>query len=78
MASLTVPIRWKLAEVMARYRISGKALAEELNVRDATVSNLKNCDTIPRIDGERINQLCQALSKLAGTKIRFCDLYEEN
>lgn len=77
MASTTISIRWKLAEVMARYRITGKALAEELDMTEASVSNLKNSQTIPRIDGERIEQLCEALNKLAKAKIRFADLYEE-
>jgi DNA-binding Xre family transcriptional regulator len=77
MASTAVSIRWKLAEVMARYRIAGRALAQELDMTEASVSNLKNSQTIPRLDGEKINTLCKVLTKLAGTKIRFADLYEE-
>lgn len=70
-------IRWRLKEVMARYDITGVDLARELGVRDATVSNLKTAKTMPRVDGYRIEDLLKALSKLANTKIRFSDLYEE-
>lgn len=70
-------IRWRLKEVMARYDVTGVALAEELGVRTASISNLRRSSTMPRIDGKRVNDLCKALSKLAGTKISFADLYEE-
>ena len=70
-------IRWRLKEVMARYDITGVDLAQELGVRDATVSHLRKAKTMPRLDGKKIEELCRALSKLAKTKIRFSDLYEE-
>ena len=71
-------IRWKLNEVMARYRITGVALAKELGVRDATVSNLRTSETMPRIDGKKAEELTNALTKLANTTIRFTDLLEES
>ena len=77
MTVVSVTIRWKLNEIMARYRITGVDLAKELGIRVESVSNLRNSETIPRIGGERIQDLCQALSKLSKTKIRFSDLYEE-
>ena len=70
-------IRWKLNEVMARYRITGAALARELQVRDATVSNLRTSESMPRINGEKIEELTTALTKLAETPIYFSDLFEE-
>jgi len=73
----TPMIRWRLKEVMARYDITGVDLAEEMGVRSATVSNLRTSKTMPRLDGKKIEDLCLALSKLAKTKIRFSDLYEE-
>lgn len=75
-ATLTV-IRWRLKEVMARYDIKGIDLAKELGVREASISNLRNSSTMPRMDGNRIDELCKALTKLAGRKINFADLYEE-
>lgn len=77
MTTAPVMIRWKLNEVMARYKITGVDLAKELGIRVESVSNLRNSETIPRIGGERIQDLCQALSKLAQTKIRLSDLYED-
>ena len=70
-------IRWRLKEIMARYDIKGTALAKELGVREASISNLRNSATMPRVDGKKIDELCQALSKLANKKITFADLYEE-
>lgn len=70
-------LRWKLKEVMARYDIQGVDLAKEMDVRTATISNLRNSKTIPGIGGEKINRLTNALSKLSNTVISFDDLYEE-
>lgn len=69
--------RWKLREIMARYNITGVALAKELNLTTVAVSNMRQSDTIPRVDGERIEKLTKALSKLAQTRITFYDLFEE-
>ncbi len=77
MTVTSLMIRWKLKEVMARYDITGVDLAKELGVNEAAVSNLRNSKTIPRIGGAKIQNLCKALCKLAGTKIKFADLYEE-
>lgn len=70
-------IRWKLKEVMARYDITGVDLADELRVRTATISNLRRSKGMPRLNGEKIDELTAALSKLSGTKIYFHDLYED-
>ena len=70
-------IRWRLKEVMARYDITNIDLAEELGVRKASVSNWRTSKTLPRLGGERFDEICKALSKLAGRKIRFSDLFEE-
>jgi DNA-binding Xre family transcriptional regulator len=58
-------IRWRLNEVMARYRIKGSDLAERLELSTNAISRLKNAKTMPRIDGDRLNTLCNALNKLA-------------
>ena len=77
MATITQMIRWRLKEVMARYDIKGKELAEELGVNYSAVSNWRTSKTIPRIGGERIDEICNALSKLARKKIGFFELVEE-
>lgn len=69
--------RWKLREIMARYNITGVALAEEMNITPVAMSNMRRGDKMPRLDGERIEKLTTALSKLANTKISFYDLFEE-
>jgi len=71
-------IRWKLKEVMARYDVTGVSLAQELNLQEASISHLKKSKTIPAIGGDRIENLCKALSKLSGQKIKLIDLYEED
>ncbi|MGK7948263.1 MAG: helix-turn-helix domain-containing protein [Xenococcaceae cyanobacterium] len=77
MAVITKMIRWRLKEVMARHDIKGKELAEELGVNESAVSNWRTSKTIPRIGGERIEEICGALSKLAKKKISFIELVEE-
>lgn len=58
-------IKWRLREVMARYRIKGIDLAKEMGISTNAVSNLRNSDTMPRLDGDALNNLCNALNKLA-------------
>lgn len=70
-------LRWRLKEVMARHSIKGYLLAKELSMRAESVSYLRNAKKMPKLDSDRIEKLCRALSKLAEVKIRFADLYEE-
>lgn len=58
-------IRWCLREVMARYKIKAIDLAQEMGLSANSISNLRNSDTMPRIDGSSLNNLCNALNKLA-------------
>lgn len=58
-------IKWRLSEVMARHRIKGTDLAERLQTTPNAISRLKNAKTMPRIDGDRLNALCNALNELA-------------
>ena len=58
-------IRWRLREVMARYKIKAIDLAKELGMSANSISNLRNSDTMPRIDGYSLNNLCNALNTLA-------------
>lgn len=63
-----VLIRWKLKEVMARYDIKGVDLAKELDVSTNTISSLRKAKTMPRLDGEQLNLLLNALNRLAKDK----------
>lgn len=58
-------IKWRLREVMARYRIKAVDLAKEIGVSPNSVSNLRNSESMPRLDGSSLNNLCNALNKLA-------------
>lgn len=58
-------IKWRLREVMARYRIKSIDLAKEMGISPNAVSNLRKSDTMPRLDGESLNNLCNALNTLA-------------
>jgi len=50
---------------MARYRIKGKDLAAEMQVSENAISNLRNSESMPRLDGLSLNKLCNSLDKLA-------------
>ena len=64
-------IRWRLREVMARYSIKAVDLAKEMGISTNSVSNLRRGNTMPRLDGDSLNNLCNALNK------RALDLDEE-
>lgn len=63
-------IKWRLGEVMARYRIKGGDLAAYMGVSDNAISNLKNAKTMPRLTGDKLNTLCNGLNELAQDKER--------
>ena len=54
-------LRWKLREVMARQKVTNRELAQRIKVHETSISRLKGQDTMPRIDGETLENLCQAL-----------------
>lgn len=61
-------LRWRLREVMSRYKISNKHLADELQRHEASISRLKNADSMPRMDGTELSNLCNALTNLLRNK----------
>lgn len=69
-------LRWKLAEIMARHKITNKALVEVLNLSPTAISNLKNSEYLPELNSNKLCNLSQALSKLSGSKITPFDLME--
>jgi putative transcriptional regulator len=64
---------------MARHRVSGKALADELGVSTNAVSALRTAETMPKINGQRLDQIAAALTKLSeiGGIVRGIDLLED-
>ena len=69
-------VRWKLREVMARRKITNKALADELKVHPTTISRLKTQDVLSEIGGEVLCQLINAMNKLSVEGFGFCSLPE--
>ena len=57
-------LRWRLRELMARGRITNRELAERLQKHETSISRMKNSDTMPRMDGDELNSLCNALTEL--------------
>lgn len=74
--------RWRLNELMARYLLKASDLADQLGYSAQAVGNLKNRADMPRIDGERLVKLCDALNVLIlksgvqGVTITPADLIE--
>ncbi len=74
-------LRWRLREVMARAKITNRELALALNVHETSVSRMKTADTMPRIDGDTLDNLCNCLIRLYKDKginqiIMPADLFE--
>jgi DNA-binding Xre family transcriptional regulator len=57
-------IKWHLKELMARHKVKGNDLANYMKVSNQAVSDLRNKKTMPRIDGDRLNDLCNGLNAL--------------
>lgn len=73
--------KWRLRTLMADYKISNVELADELGKHRVTVAKMKSEDKMPRMDGDDLDALCKALTKLARQKdptatIGPWDLYE--
>jgi putative transcriptional regulator len=77
--AVLVPTKWKLAEILARHKIKSVELAKELGISTNAMSGLKRADTMPRIDGDRLDELAAAITKLSkiGESIRGVDLLED-
>ena len=74
-AALTMPVlAWRLNEVMARYRITNKALAEKLGRHETSISRMRTSNEMPRFSGSELSALCEALAALAGVEVSPSDL----
>jgi DNA-binding Xre family transcriptional regulator len=74
-----VPTRWRMAELMSRHRVTNKELSDHLKVRPNTISDLKRSTTLPRIGGEKLDELAAAIATLSkiGEPVRGIDLLED-
>lgn len=57
-------MRWLLAELMERHRITNKELAAKIGRHETAVSRLRSADTLPAIGGEGIVRISIALTEL--------------
>ena len=49
---------------MARGKLTNRELAHSMGVHETSISRMKTADTMPRIDGDTLDNLCNSLTKL--------------
>ncbi len=54
-------IKWKLREVMARKKITNRALADAMSMHEGSISRIKALDEMPRIDSKTLSKFCEEL-----------------
>lgn len=69
-------VTWKLREVLARRKITNKALAEKMVIHPTNISRLKSRDTLPAIGNEEIERFRVAITDLSGEQFGVCTLSE--
>lgn len=60
--------RWRLNELMARYRIGTNELAEQMGYLPQSVSKLRGKDSMPRLDGDALANLCDSINRVIKKK----------
>ncbi len=76
---LAMPTRWRMSELMSRHRVTNKELAEHLDMRPTSIGDLRRSETLPRIGGEKLDELAAAITSLSkiGEPVRGIDLLED-
>ena len=72
-------VRWRLNEIMAKHFIKTTALAQKLNCGTQSIRKIKDRSDMPRLDGDRLAAICDALNELSkesSEKITPADLIE--
>lgn len=64
-------IKWKLAELMARHRITGKAMAEKLQKSETSIAKLRKATKMPRLNSDDLEKLLIAVEELADSETKF-------
>jgi len=54
-------VRWKLRELMARKKVTNRALADAMKMHEGSISRLKAVDEMPKTDGKTLSKLCDSL-----------------
>lgn len=68
----TMPIKWRLAAIMADRELDYKQVAELAGMHPVTISKLKNTyEMPPRLDRETLEKLCRVLACQPGDLLRY-------
>lgn len=68
----TMPIKWRLAAIMADRELDYKQVAELAGMHPVTISKLKNTyEMPPRLDRETLEKLCRVLECQPGDLLRY-------
>lgn len=69
---IVMPIKWRLAAVMADREMDYKQLAEAADLHPVTVNKLKNTYVMPpRLDRTTLEKLCEVLNCQPGELLRY-------
>jgi putative transcriptional regulator len=67
-----MPIKWRLAVLMADREIDYKELADKAGLHPVTISKLKNSREMPpRLDRVTLEKLCKVLNCQPGDLLRY-------
>lgn len=66
-------IRWKLNEVLAAKRVTGRSLAEHLGVHENSVSRLRRAKKMPRLEHDTLDKICIFLDCQVGDLLERSD-----
>lgn len=60
----SMPVKWRLRDVMERYRVTNKELGDRLGRHATAISRLRQAEKLPAIGSDDIEELADAISKL--------------
>lgn len=63
-------IRWKLAELMARHKVTGRDLAQKLGKNESSITRLKGAVKLPKLGGDEVEALLIAIEELAAEETK--------
>lgn len=69
-------IIWKLEKLLYLRGVSNVDLGNKLGDSQTAITKLKKRVDMPRINGERLEKICEAIASLSGKKVELSDLIE--
>lgn len=58
-------IKWKLAELMARHRVTGRELSKVIGRTESAITKLKRVNELPKLSGTDLENLLLGIEQLA-------------